>query len=232
MLGLFKSRKKKKYEKDVNIFFNQVRRSIELYREEYDSYKTMEIVDFKNSHTIYLETVDYANKILREKSDLSEFNNILKPKWRELLKQHLIRIFQVSDSCYECVKDGANGPEDLKKVLLNNEDKFKEEVQKAVAYFGEGFLKEKIWRNPGNKTSCINAMNGSVTVEEMLKKGNCAKIVIEDGKPIPYYHSIYNNNLKYIVDKYFDMLENNDDRALYWELFIHNSHLLVTYKSV
>lgn len=203
MFNIFKSNEQKQYEQDVCTFFKQVDRDIEDLRINCNPHQTMKLKYFMQYLNIYQRTLDCAKKILKDELDLRKFY-CWRNEWRELLKSQLIQIFHISDSYSGCVRDDAKGLEDLKEAILCNEAEFKARVQEAVDYFGESFLKEEIWVCPSNKMACINAVNGPVTVEDILKKSitDWTKLEIRCGHPQPYYHTMYNDNLKYIVDKY------------------------------
>ncbi len=203
MFSIFKSNEQKQYKQDVCTFFAQVNGYIEDLRRNCDPYQTMKLNYFKQYLNIYEQTSDHAKKILKDELNLRKFY-ALRDKWRELLKSQIIRIFQISDSYSGCVRDDAKGLEDLKEAILYNEAKFKARVQEAVNYFGDSFLKEQIWVCPSNRISSINAVNGPVTVEDILEESitDWKKLEIRCGHPQPYYHTMYNANLRYIVDKY------------------------------
>lgn len=203
MFDIFKKKKEQKqYKEEVCAFFNQVDRNIEDLRKNCNSGQMMELNDINQCLNIYHRTLNCAKEMLNERH-FRKFD-IKSNEWKELIKSQLIRIFRISDSYSGGVRGNEKGLEALQEAILYNEAEFKAKVQEAVDYFGEDFLKEKIWVCPDNKISCINAMQGTVTVEDVLKKSitDWTKLEIRYGHPQPYYHKMYNNNLPYIIDKY------------------------------
>lgn len=203
MFNIFKTKEQKQYEERVCAFFNQVDRDIEDLRSNCDPYQTMQLKYYNQYSNIYHRTLDCANEVLKDNLNAVRFR-VYKEKWKDLLKTQLIRIFRVSDSYSGGVRNDSNGLEDLKKAILQNEAEFKSRIKEAADYFGENFLEEKIWVCPDNKRACINAMNDPVTVEHVLNTSvtDWTKLEIISGRPKPYYHEMYNNNLKYILEKY------------------------------
>lgn len=172
-----------------------------------------------NRQTIRLESFEwYLGEYLRlfdsTKNTIKEIEDSKTKAWaekefaqssekvRDLLEAHLFRILYPIDNFHHC----AHTVDELEEVIKAVEDDFSQEVQKALNYFGESFLEERL-----NKTRAVTDTYLPGTVREMLQAEERYDWREHDimcgGYPKPCYRELYISSLRKIISKYMRKLE-------------------------
>lgn len=195
----------RKVSKAYQELVNQVQKELEIYKRARNPKETMKISEYQFWHQKYQELKAEGNKVVEEaKLPAGNYLKELFRTWHDLLKADLVRIFWAPNLYYGRVSSPEEGNDGIVRAILENEAKFKSVVQEAVDYFGEEFLEKELHFDPGHPMSVLNAGNEPVSIRTVLETSvqDWTKLTITSGFPIPYYHSWYNDELPYILDKY------------------------------
>lgn len=114
--------------------------------------------------------------------------------------------FHIPDTYTSKTYNGTGSIEEILKNLSVNEKIFRNNVQKALSFFGENFLEEKLNFQTVDSRKYDLTINNSVTIRQAIeyRTSNWLEITVKKGVPIPYYSEIFNQNLKTLCKKYID----------------------------
>lgn len=172
-----------------------------------------------NRQTIRLESFEwYLGEYLRlfdtTKNTIKEIEDTKTREWaekefaqssekvRDLLEAHLFRILYPIDNFHRC----AHTVDELEEVIRKVEDDFTKEVEKAVNYFGDGFLDQRL-----DIPRTVIGQFYPKTVREMLEKEDRYDfknhVIACGGFPKPCYRELYIQSLRKFVSNYLAKLE-------------------------
>lgn len=194
----------------------QIKRQINCFKlcleelEDFDIKTTMPLKDVRYYMDKYSEIMKVLKDliVLMQQRDISDITT-LSTRWKQALIYQLVRNFNVPDNAYYSrVSDPEDGYESLKQAILENEEILKSRIKVAVDFFGNSFLHVKLFADPNYLLSVANEADPPVTVEEVLKTSvtDWTRLTINRGFPVPYYHSMWNDNLPRLISMYVNQL--------------------------
>lgn len=131
----------------------------------------------------------------------------LKKTMIDTLAYRMYLSFHIPAEAYTAkIYNGTGTIEEILKNLSVNEKICRNNVQKALSFFGENFLEEKLTFQTVDSRKSDLTINNSVTVRQAIeyRTSNWLEITVKKGVPIPYYSEIFNQNLKTLCKKYID----------------------------